>query len=96
MPQTFAQPMNVVRRMSMQEAQIAAEEIAAAFIGSTETRGFTPSLQSVSPDPLCTEQIGKVPRTWIALVDWRSSDGGLLDGPSVLRVDLVTSIASWA
>jgi hypothetical protein len=87
--------MNVARRMSMKEAQMAADEIAAAFIQSANTRGFTPTLQSASPDPLSTEQIGKVPRSWVALVDWRSSDGGLIDGPSVLRVDLVTSVASW-
>ena len=88
--------MKPVRRMSMQEAQMAADEIAGAFIQSADTRGFTPALQSASPDPLCTEHIGKVPRSWLTLVDWRSSEGSLIDGPSVLRVDLVTSVASWA
>ncbi len=48
--------MKFAGRMSLQEAQMAADKLAEAFIRNTDTRGFTPALQAASPNPLCAEQ----------------------------------------
>ena len=86
--------MNAVRRMSAKEARLAAHKLASEFLASTAKNSYVGQLLEAAPDATRTDTVGKVPRYWAVAVEW-TLNGNLVDGPSVIRVDLVEGGADW-
>lgn len=86
--------MKPVSNMSMQEAQAFVESLGASCLEGADLR-FQPVPDAASPDHIQTEKIGRVPRHWTVIVNWKSEQGTLMDAPSVIRVDLMSQTATW-
>lgn len=91
---TFAKEMKPLRRMSSVEAAAEATRLAADFLSSADSKGWTGNLGDAKPDPIESQKEGKIHRYWISLVHW-TKDGSELDGPAVIRVDLVEKNCVW-
>ena len=87
--------MESIRRLSKAEAGEAATALARRLAAaSAPPEGWRWECGHAEPDATNSESIGKTPRYWIALVRWYI-DGGIVDGPSVIRVDLKADEAIW-
>lgn len=80
--------------MSAKEARIAAHKLASEFLANTAKNSYVGQLLEPVPDATLTDIVGKVPRHWAVAVEW-TLNGNLVDGPSVIRVDLVEGSADW-
>lgn len=86
--------MNDLRRMSYDQAAEVADKLASEFFSQFDAKGWTGELGRATPDPIETVKIGKVQRYWVALVQW-SKDGSVMDGPSVINIDLSEQRCDW-
>jgi hypothetical protein len=86
--------MNVIRRLSRNEASDLATSIALRLAEIADMKGWEWDLESAKPDPVNTESVGRTPRHWIALINYRRGDN-ILDGPGLIRVDLQSVSATW-
>ncbi|MFN7343750.1 MAG: hypothetical protein ACK5TH_05730 [Prosthecobacter sp.] len=86
--------MKDVRRMSVKEAGSAALKQATEFLADSGTNGYVGQLLEPAPDVTRTENIGKVPRHWTVAVEW-TLNGNIVDGPSVIRLDLLERTSDW-
>jgi hypothetical protein len=80
--------------MSPHQAAEKATKLAVEFLSREDTKGFTGDLVDARPDPTENEKNGKVLRYWVSLVCWRRDDSEL-DGPSVIRIDLIERKCWW-
>ena len=86
--------MKTLRRLTPLEASEKATAIARRLAETTIMKGWDWDLGESKPDPINTEKIGKTPRHWVSLVDYKKG-GSVLDGPAVIRVDLQMESATW-
>ena len=76
-------------RLSRAEAEQRAEELAHHHLSQLDTRGWTWECGGAMPHPLDPQDHGrKVPQRWIVGVRWFTTDGGLVDGPGSIDVDV--------
>ncbi len=83
-----------VSRLSFEDARLAGQKLAHQFLTETSKNGYVGKLEVPSPGPINTERVGTTPRHWSAVVEW-TLNGVVMDGPSILRIDLVEGTASW-
>jgi hypothetical protein len=86
--------MSSIRRLSRQQASEMAGAIARRLVETADLKGWDCELAPASPDLIHTDTIGKTPRFWICVVDYKKSDA-ILDGPGVIKIDLQLESASW-
>lgn len=77
--------------MSHEEARLAARKLAENFLATAQANGPEGSLWE--PDRQ-GEYVGKVCRHWTVAAEWKNG-GVLIDGPTIIQVDLLEQTALW-
>lgn len=80
-------------RMSKSQAKAKALSVAEELLRTEETRGWKWRCVDARPDPLAPFSKKKVQAMWIVVVEW-FNDSGVLDGPSIISVDVRHGIAT--